>query len=448
MTGQQLQQATRGEWQGEAPGCVEGLCTDSRELNAGQAFLALRGPRFDGHRFGRDAAGRGAAALIGDYAGMPAWADIDLPRLAVEDTLCAFGDIAASWRQQLQMPVVAMTGSFGKTTVRSMLEHLFHAFGKRTAATRRNDNNLVGVPQTLLAIRGDEAAALIECGISVTGEMARLASMVQPDISVITGFSAAHGKGLGGISGVVREKARLLTTTRPDGWCVLGAGVAERLRKEGCYPDALDCLEMESDTTGVVRWRMQGCTLQLQLGGDNAELQLPLPAEHWAADMALAATVVCRLLQVGLGEVTSALASWRPVAGRMQPLTGSGGCRLLDDAYNANPASMAAALDTLRQLPGRRFAVLGDMAELGDDAVSQHAGLNLSEIEGVVLVGPLMQELAERHAQAVWVPDAEGAIRAAHAWSLGSHDTVLVKGSRSMGLDAVVRALTEVSRAI
>jgi len=448
MTGIQLQQSTQGHWRGDVPALVEGICTDSRSLQAGEAFLALRGPHFDGHAFGQSVVERGAAALIGDRGGLQAWEGISLPQLEVEDTLYAFGDIASAWRAQLQLPVVAITGSYGKTTVRSMLEHVFAALGNRVAATKRNDNNLVGVPQTLLAIRGDEQAALIECGISVMGEMQRLAEMVQPDVSVITGFTAAHGEGLGGLSGVVREKARLLEATRPQGWCVLGAGVAGKLRSEGLYPDSPDCLDMDSDAADIVRWNLEGETLRLHLADEEASLPLLLPASHWASDMALVATLACRLLQAPLKDVADALAGWRPVSGRMRPVAGVNGCRVLDDAYNANPASMAAALETLRLLPGRRFAVLGDMAELGDNAGEQHEGLNLSAIGQIVLVGPQMRALTDRYGHAMWVPDAQAAVRQVLAWPLTEGDTVLVKGSRSMGLDAVVLALTEVADAL
>lgn len=448
MTGIQLQQSTRGRWQGDVPALVEGVCTDSRTLHAGEAFLALRGPHFDGHTFGQSAAEQGAVALIGDRSGLQAWERISLPQLEVEDTLRALGDIASTWRGQLQLPVVAITGSYGKTTVRSMLEHVFTALGNRVAATKRNDNNLIGVPQTLMAIEGSERVALVECGISVMGEMQRLADMVQPDVSVITGFTAAHGEGLGGLSGVVHEKARLLAATRPEGWCVLGAGVAEQLRSEGLYPDALVCLDMDDDAEDIVHWHMEGEALHLHLADEEVSLPLLLPASHWAADMALVATLACRLLQVDLEKVAHALACWQPVSGRMQPVAGVNGSRVLDDAYNANPASMGAALETLRRLPGRHFAVLGDMAELGDDAEAQHTGLNLSAIEHVVLVGPQMRSLSNRYEQAAWVPDAADAIRVALAWPLAKGDTVLVKGSRSMGLDAVVLALTEVADAL
>jgi len=175
-------------------------------------------------------------------------------------------------------------------------------------------------------------------------------------------------------------------------------------------------------------------------------LDFALPARHWGMDAALAATVMRRLTGRPLAAIARALSGWMPVTGRLNARTGSGGSTVLDDAYNANPASMAAALDTLRRMPGRRFAVLGDMAELGRASRALHEALDVLGLDGLVLVGEAMRALAARHPEAWWAPDAEGALRAAdqwlETWGLRSGDVVLVKGSRCMELDRVVALLT------
>lgn len=447
MTGVQIQQATRGHWLGQAPADINRLCTDTRKLENGDTFLALRGPHFNGHKFGSIAAAHGASALVGDAEGIPGWQDIELPQLQVDDSLQALGDIAAAWRNRIDTKIVAITGSVGKTSLRSMLEHALRNLGLKIAATYANENNLIGMPQTLLNINGDEDIALIECGISEAGEMARLADIAQPDVAVITAVTHAHTAGLGGISGVLHEKSALLKTLRPHGWCALGEGVSELAREHGCEFDH-PVLDMDKEDAGVARWQLEGAHLHLQLAEQHAEIELALPAPHWAANMALAASIICKLADSTLSQAAEALSGWQPVGGRMQLLAGVGGSRLIDDTYNANPASMAAALDTLHRLPGHHFAVLGDMAELGDEAEQAHMALDISGLDGVILVGKHMQSLPDTQPETAWAPDADAAIGLAQAWQLTNGDHVLIKASRSMGLDAVIRALKEESDAV
>ncbi len=448
MSGVDLARATGGAWRGRAPALVHGLSTDTRTLRAGEAFLALRGERFDGHRFLDDAVRAGASALIVESRAVNdeglGREDTMPPRLEVADTLMALGDVAAAWRARLAAPVVAVTGSCGKTTVRAMLAHGLRRLGWNVAETRANDNNLIGVPQTLLAVDADADVALVECGISEPGEMARLARIVRPDVAIITAIAPAHAEGLGDVRGVAREKAALLATLADDGVAVLGEGVAHVLEDAGARLAGVRCLSMDGDDASVVRWRMDGTRCRLGVDGEedmDAVLEFGLPAWHWGADAALAATVMRRLTGCPLARVARALQGWRPVAGRMNVREGRGGAWVLDDAYNANPASMAAALDTLRRTPGRRFAVLGDMAELGRASRALHEALDVSGLDGLVLVGTEMRALAARHPEAAWTQDADGAVRRAAAWDLRRGDVVLVKGSRRMGLERVVAAL-------
>lgn len=446
LSGDDLMRATGGDWRSEVPDAVSGISTDTRKFPEGHAFLALRGPHFDGHRFAAQVSSQ-ASALIGDRQGAMLWDDLDTPQLRVEDTLVALGDIANAWRRRLvRTSVIAITGSYGKTTVRSMLAHLFSSLGIRTAATHANLNNLVGVPTTLLGIGEEAEVALIECGISEKGEMSRLSRIVQPDVVVITGISAAHSEGLGGINGVASEKALLASQLQPGGWCALGSGVAARLGNN----ISARRLDMDGSDDAVVQWQLDGSTLTLFTDSDKASLSLAMPAAHWAADMALAATVVYGYFRAqpdrsrpSLADIADALSQWRAVDGRMQMQRSLGGACVIDDSYNANPASMQAALDTLKRMDGRKIAIIGDMAEL-EDAPSAHTALDLNGIDMPVLVGRWMRELAQIKPDALWFGSTDEAV----AWVrsnrslFGETSCVLVKASRSMQLDRVVRALT------
>lgn len=447
MSSYQLQVSTRGKWYGMPPSEMPSLSTDTRSLKAGEAFLALRGVSFDGHRFASAAMQRGASMLIGDAAGNAQWKSVELPVLEVNDTLKALGDIAGAWRKELSATVIAIAGSYGKTTLRSMLAYALGRMGLNVAATKANDNNLIGVPQTLLSIDKDVDVALVECGISEVGEMQRLGKMVQPDMVIITGFSPAHAEGLGDLRGVVYEKGRLLHHLTRKGCAVSGSGVFNLMREYGILPD-VSLMDMDDPTDkSVVHWQIQGRCCLLQLGGVTAAVDLNLPAQHQAAGMALAATVIHQLTQQGIVEIAAALAAWQAVPGRMQCLSGIHDSIIIHDAYNANPASMRAALDTVRGMSGRHFAVLGDMAELGKESSRLHAALDVSGLDGIVLVGQQMQALTDVCEEVQWVPTTDAALLAVGDWMLHANDVVLVKGSRCMALEKVVSLLTQQGKA-
>jgi len=446
LSGAAIQTATHGRWHGRAPEIVTGVSTDTRAFPAGNAFLALRGSHFDGHAFA-DVVADQAAVLIGDTAGVAGWHELASSKLEVNDTLQALGDIAHAWRMQLNdTSVIAITGSYGKTSLRSMLETGFTALGFKVAATHANHNNLVGVPQTLLAVPEHTDIAIIECGISERHEMSRLATMVQPDIAVITGITAAHSEGLGGLAGVLREKARLLEHINDGGWCALGKGVATLMQT---HPIALPAASVSIDSAdkAVVSWQLHDCLLTLSHGGEQATIQLALPARHWAENYAFAASMMVHYLQqyadsaCSLAEVANALSGWQPVAGRLQRFITEHGATVLDDCYNANPVSMQAAIDTLRALPGRHIAILGDMAELGDASESAHSGLDLHGLDDVYLIGAQMRALAAMHPKAHWFATTADAIAALQCASFAANDAVLIKASRSMHLEAIVERL-------
>lgn len=445
LSGVDIKHATNGSWHGALPEVITSVVTDTRNFAAGDTFLALRGPNFDGHHFAAAIADR-AVALIGDAEGLKLWHDLDNSKLEVDDTLQALGDIAHAWRNRLtETTVIAITGSFGKTSLRSILEHGFTALGVKISATRANLNNLIGVPQTLLAVSLDADVAVIECGISERGEMTRLAAMVQPDIAILTGMTVAHAQGLGGLAGVVREKSLLLAQLNEGGWCALGAGVSSLLDDNSiCKPSHHLSMDDESGSD-VVAWQLVGRELLMCWQGQEAAMTLALPAQHWAANIAFAASIMLRYLNnsrtTGLAEVVAALSDWQPPAGRMKQCEGVHGSLVLDDCYNANPVSMQAAIDTLHALDGRRIAVLGDMAELGEGSDAAHAAINIDGLDRVYLIGSAMRLLAEKHPQARWFATTADALQGLASESFTAGDTVLVKASRSMALESIVKLL-------
>jgi len=437
LTGLELAQATSGKWHGGMPDMLDSIQTDSRNFKQGGGFLALRGPHFDGHGFATSLSDK-AQALIGDEQGLKLWTSLAVPQLEVIDTQHALGDIAHAWRKKLtDTTIVAITGSYGKTTVRSMLEHAFSSLGFNVAATHANLNNLIGVPATLLSVAEHANIALIECGISEIGEMQRLAAIVAPDIAIITGITHAHAEGLGNIQGVAHEKAQLLKHLSPQGWYALGDGAVNILE------EALEALP-KNKLKPSVTWAMNDCELTLKQANDTCSFELALPAQHWAANMALVASIA--LAYAAERHISATLAdlqlhTWQPVSGRMQMHTGHNACCILDDSYNANPVSMQAALNTLAAMPHHHIAILGDMAELGDDTNALHAQLDVTGIDVLILIGQHMQHLHKQHPASQWFNDVDQFLEAFDCCGLTANDTVLIKASHSMGLERIVQSL-------
>jgi len=427
------------------------VSTDTRRPAAGQTFLALAGGAFDGHDFLAEAVARGAACLIVHRAdAVPAAAaKRGTAVVLVADTLRALGDLGRAARGRLACPVVAVTGSCGKTTVKEMLGHILsrHVRGRVPPASF---NNLVGVPLTLLAAEPDDQFVLCEFGTNAPGEIARLADIARPTIGIVTLVAATHLEGLGSLDGVAEEKAALVDAIPSDGVAVLNADdprvarMAERCR--GRVVTVGTTWEADLQAGHVVQTDRALCFTT----SGSAGFAVPVLGAHQAV-LALAATAAARELGIPVEASAEALRDFRPPPMRLA-LAEAGGVVVLNDSYNANPASMTAALALLALWPDRRKVfVCGDMLELGAASRPAHEALGREAAEAkvarLVCVGPESRATAEAARQAgldadqvTTVGDAVAAADLA-VRMVEPGDVVLVKGSRAVALERVAEMI-------
>ena len=424
------------------------VSTDTRSLQPDALFVALQGPNFDGHRFLGAARDRGAAGALVSTA-----QQTDLATIRVPDTRQALGQLAAGWRQQHQIPLVAVTGSNGKTTVKEMIAAILGQ-RSRVLATQGNLNNDIGLPLTLLRLR-DEPFAVLEMGANHPGEIAYLSGIARPDVAVITNAGAAHLEGFGDLNGVARAKGEILGGLTAGGTAVLNAddprlpiwrelAAGRNIRTFGFSAAA----DVRSDPARVeFEWTEAGFNARFSVHTDSGEfgVQLALAGRHNLRN-ALAAIAACLALGMKIDEIQQGLAAIQPVAGRLYGQTAPSGLRVIDDSYNANPDSVAAAIEVLQAAPGRRFLVLGDLAELGENAAALHLEIGRrarqSGIDALWASGDLSRSAVEGFgANGRHFADLQEMI-AALRQTLSATDTVLVKGSRSARMERVVTALS------
>lgn len=428
------------------------VISDTRQLQRGDLFVALVGDRFDGHDFLRRAASLGAAGAL-----VSRRIDSDLPQIVVPDTLRGLQDYACAWRGTYQAPLVAVTGSNGKTTTKQLLAALCAARGP-VLATEGNLNNHIGVPLTLTRLRAEHRTAVIEMGANHPHEIARLASLARPDIGVVTQAGDAHLEGFGTREGVARSKGELFTALGARGTAVINADDAYAALWRDLAGSARKLMFGFAATAEVRAERTQAITLAdgragsrflLITPGGRAEVELPLPGRHNIAN-ALAAAACGVALDMDAPGIAAGLARVQGAAGRVGWKTTLQGARLIDDSYNANPTSLRAGLELLAAQTGQRWAVLGGMAELGPATPELHeaAGRAARElgIDRLYALGTLAPHYARGFgSEAQIFDDTKSLILAIERdlrQPLAADVTLLVKGSRSARMDAVVQALT------
>ena len=422
------------------------VATDTRALAPGALFVAISGERFDGNDFIVEAHSKGAAgALVSRPAA------IALPQIQVTDTRRAFGAMARAWRANFGIPVVAITGSAGKTTVKELVASIV-GVRHSVCVTQGNLNNEIGVPLTLMRLDESDEALVVELGANHAGEIDMLAALVQPTVGVITNAYAAHLEGFGSLAGVAAAKGELLEHLPRAGTAVLNADdpyfADWRARTPTEYVITFGATaEADCQLLGEPVFGTQATRFSMRLPtGDSLEVDLPLLGMANVTN-ALAATAAAHAVGVSVEEIRTGLESIAPIRGRLTALPGIDGSTIIDDSYNANPSAARAALDFLAKQLGRRVFVLGDMGELGVEGEELHQEVGryaISRCDDFFAVGSLAAAAAEAYGKRAR-SFTDNAVLAAELVSLlGPDVTVLIKGSRAMGLEQLVTKLVDV----
>ena len=429
------------------------VVTDSRTLQSGDLFVALKGECFDGHEFVAAALAQGAtAALVAADRAEALHGDL----IAVSDPLAALGQLAAFWRAKFAMPVAIIVGSNGKTTVKEMTAAIFRAhFGDAAVlSTQGNLNNAIGLPLTLLRMRDTHRAAVVELGMNHRGETKELGAIAQPTIAVVNNAQREHQEFMHSVEEVAVEHADAILALRPRGTAVINADNVHA-DKWRAAARAVGAAVVDfgfhdwADVSARCTLRADGSDIELRTYAGNARVELHVPGRHMASN-ALAATAAALAARLPLDAVVRGLAAFRPVAGRLAAVHAVSGALVIDDTYNANPDSVRAAIDVLAHAPGAKWLVLGDMGEVGVQGPAFHqeigAYAKASGIERLFAAGEATREsVAAFGAGAEHVPSVEElAQRVQQAATAGV--TLLVKGSRSMRMERVVAALTGETR--
>ncbi|MCC2954106.1 UDP-N-acetylmuramoyl-tripeptide--D-alanyl-D-alanine ligase [Massilia sp. IC2-477] len=422
----------------------EGVSTDSRTAPAGALFVALKGETFDAHSFLDQVAARGVAAVVVHQ--LPdGWT---LPAIVVPDTLAALGRIANFWRTQFEIPVIGVTGSNGKTTVKEMISSILAAaFGEDTRlATQGNLNNEIGVPLTLFRLGAAHRAAVIEMGMNHPGEIARLAAIAAPTVAMVNNAQREHQEFMHTVEAVARENGSVLQALPAGGVAVFpGDDTYTELWRELAPCDVLTFgLSDACDVRATYTSTGFGNDLDVTASGARFTVRLAAAGDHNVRN-ALAAIASTLAAGIAQDAIVRGLEAFAPVGGRLQRKQAANGATVIDDTYNANPDSMRAAIDVLAAYPAPRILVVGDMGEVGTQGKEFHeevgAYAQTRGIEHVLATGALAQHMSASGARHYEQFDD---LLAALDSTLGGNTTatVLVKGSRFMKMERVVQHLT------
>ncbi|MFW2354282.1 UDP-N-acetylmuramoyl-tripeptide--D-alanyl-D-alanine ligase [Hydrogenophaga sp.] len=450
--GQLLSQLSGARVVGQPDVAITRVHTDTRSLQPGDLFVALKGERFDAHDFLPQAAAQGAVAAIA-HSGL---AEAGLPGVEVPDTRRALGELALLWRQQFLMPLIAVTGSNGKTTVTQMIASILRAAaGDAAHATQGNFNNDIGVPLTLLRLNASNKLSVVELGMNHPGEIAELAALTRPTVALVNNAQREHQEFMATVEAVALENGRVIQALADDGVAVFpsddaytplwrGLAAGRRVMTFSDTDPSADVAAVKAD------WQGGAWTLCFTSPAGKGTVHLQIAGRHNVRN-ALAATACALAAGVKLDAVVRGLDAFEPVGGRSRALAlrlHGRTITLIDDTYNANPDSVRAAIDVLAELPAPRLLVLGDMGEVGEQGLAFHEEVLRHArdrgIEAVHVAGDWMRQAAP-----VWpavthwneVPAMAGAVCAAVSDDRPVFQSVLVKGSRFMRTERVVHAL-------
>ncbi|ACI55869.1 UDP-N-acetylmuramoyl-tripeptide--D-alanyl-D-alanine ligase [Rhizobium sp. BK619] len=446
---------------GTLPEGITGISIDSRSIAPGEAFFAIKGDRVDGHDYASMAMANGASLLVVSEARLPAMGRLTVPMIVVEDVLAALGRLGLASRQRSKARIIAVTGSVGKTTTKEMLRHVLSPSGKVHASVA-SFNNHWGVPLTLARMPDDTDYGVFEVGMNHPGEIRPLVEMIRPHVAIITTIAPAHLGNFKNIKEIAAAKAEIFEGLEPGGHVVLNRD-----------NDQFNFLDRTAQSLGIehihsfgqhakAEFRLaefngadENSTLWLTIGGETLEVAIGAPGRH-IAENALAALGVVRIVGADMEKAIAALATLKPEKGRGKRhrlSIGSGSFTLIDESYNANPASMRAAIALLAASEptsrGRRIAVLGDMLEMGEYAQKVHTDLVVpllaAGIEHVWLAGAEMAALKESLPESVHVEYREntGELTDYVLNSVAPGDVLMVKSSLGIGFGKIVAALLD-----
>ncbi len=422
------------------------VSTDTRTIEPGALFVALRGERFNGHDHIEDALSAGAVGAMSEQAPLEG-----VPTIGVGDSLVGLQRLAANWRRRFTTPVVAVTGSNGKTTVKEMIGKIFSATAT-TLVSSGNFNNHIGMPLSLLRLRDEHRYVVLEMGMNHPGELDLLSKIARPDVALINNAAAAHLEGMGSVARVAEAKAEIFNGLGVDGVAIIN-GDDEYAGYWRSIVPVQRCVsfgfERHCDVRAIADFSVDNTRLRIEFEAAQFDLLLKVPGTHNARN-AVAAAAVAISLGIDAEKIVEGLESFTAVDGRGQIFTLVSGALLINDSYNANPASLNAALEVLARYPGERILVLGDMAELGPQAGKLHRevaykakGFGIQHLYGL---GPMSRCACETFGPGAWAFNDVDALLNALRTKIHSDMVILVKGSRSMKMERIVNALLADSR--
>ena len=438
---------------------MQGVSKDTRSLEAGNLYVALKGDRFNGHQFVADAISAGA---VGALVSEPQ--SLDISHVQVSDTRLALGKLAAHWRQGFTGKLIGITGSNGKTSVKEMCNKILQDYSAATSvlSTEGNLNNDIGLPMTMFELKPQHQFAVIEMGASHVGEINYLTNIARPDVAVVTNVGPAHLEGFGSVENIASTKAEIYNGLPTDGIAVINADDDfSSYWNEFCSSKNTLCFSMLDDSADVFakeitanRYQVvvKNSVVQNNTGDETSigknieaeELQLKVPGKHNVMN-ALAATTVTLAVGVPLKSIVGSLSNFENISGRLTALTSEAGYRVIDDTYNANPFSMVAAIDVLSAFDGVRVLVIGDMGELGASAEKLHADIGKKSkaagIDALYATGELSKSAIKAFGENGFYFKNKNELINALQKNLSSNDVVLVKGSRSAAMEVVVEEI-------
>ncbi|MBE9568591.1 MAG: UDP-N-acetylmuramoyl-tripeptide--D-alanyl-D-alanine ligase [Proteobacteria bacterium] len=439
---------------------MTGVSKDTRDIHAGDLYVALKGERFDGHKFIADAEAAGAVgALVSDIQSAPLQSSqrSEMPQVLVEDTRIALGQLAAYWcrtwrEQRAESRLIGITGSNGKTSVKEMCSKVLTDFAGEEAvlATKGNLNNDIGMPMTLLELRSQHRFAVIEMGANHVAEIDYLANIARPDVAVVNNVGPAHLQGFGSLENIAAAKAEIFNGLSDDGVAIINQDDAfAPFWKDYCSGKSTITFSTLDKAADVYAELLEdgGYRVVVKSGPGKTQqaiLKLKVPGKHNVMN-ALAVTAICIALAIPLDDIMASLSTFENINGRLAMLDSSAGYKVIDDTYNANPLSVSAAIDVLAGMTGDTVLVLGDMAELGEQSEKMHAEIGskakYAGISALYATGVLSENAVKAFGSNGFYYQSQDDLIAGLINNLTADDVVLVKGSRSAAMERVVERI-------